>query len=91
MFAGIGSQVITLEEGSPASIEPGVVHASHDGSSNFQVTVLDDQGQQLDGLINEIGPYDGRRPWSLSDSEIPRFIEVNADGNWILQVMRSTM
>ena len=34
-------------------------------------------------MVNEIGPYSGRRPWAW-DGEPVKFVEVNADGNWSL-------
>lgn len=86
VFSGSGQQVVTIDDGSAAMIEPGIVEAVHDGSSNFQVTLLDRNGDRLDGLINEIGPYSGRRPWALADNDQPKFVEVNADGTWSLTV-----
>ncbi|MDC3402445.1 hypothetical protein OAX95_00745 [bacterium] len=87
VFTGSGQQAIVVEDGSwSAGSELGVAELTHDGGSNFQVRLLDAAGERIVVLVNEIGPYAGRRPWALRDCDLPRFIEVNADGNWSITV-----
>ena len=59
---------------SPGSISK--VHFTHDGQHNFSVMAIgfDD----MDLLVNEIGPYDGTKLWTDPDT----FFIVNADGRW---------
>lgn len=63
---------------------PAVIDFTHDGSSNFIVWSLDSSLGTIDLLVNEIGPYDGRRPvnvWLLNP-EVVRHLDITADGNW---------
>ena len=56
-----------------------VFSITHDGQSNFQVTLCDpSNGEATAFPVNEIGPYTGRNPISAG----PTIIEVIADGNW---------
>lgn len=87
VLSGTGQQVLTLNDGSDESTKPLVLEATHDGSSNFQVTLLDAGGERIDGVINEIGPYIGRRPWHFIKGPDVKFVEVNADGNWTLNLI----
>ncbi len=69
-FGGIGSQVV-LYQG-----DGGIFTVAHDGERNFIVHVT--TASDSDGLINEIGAYNGRQPIPPG----PAIIEVVADGNW---------
>ena len=55
-FSGQGNDVFpkfTLEEGIT------VITMTHSGSSNFQLELLNDNGETVDWLVNEIGSFDG--------------------------------
>jgi hypothetical protein len=84
VLQGAGTQVVTLEDGSPESEDAFVVTATHDGSSNFIVTLLDPAGEQVDGVVDAIGQYSGKRPWNFDDDDLVKSVEVEADGNWTL-------
>jgi len=72
-FNGKGKSVVLYN--GPAA----VFAITHDGASNFQVTLGDAKTGELTGVVvNEIGPYSGRNPISVG----PVLIEVAADGNW---------
>ena len=72
-FNGKGKSVVLYD--GPAA----VFAITHDGESNFQVTLGDAKTGELTGVVvNEIGPYSGRNPISVG----PVLIEVAADGNW---------
>jgi hypothetical protein len=43
---------------------------THTGSSNFVVKLLDDQGQMVDLLVNEIGNFDGSKATNISNMGI---------------------
>lgn len=79
VFSGQGSDVITLA--SPID-EPLLARTSHDGASNFIVTLLDADGDRADGLVNEIGVYTGTHAVNFDGRSGFTFIEVDADGAW---------
>lgn len=75
-FSGSGQSV---EDG--IDIEGGliVVEASHDGESNFQVSLADDSDFD-DSFVNVIGSFDGAQADLIDEGEY--LLDVNADGNW---------
>lgn len=58
-----------------------IFDGTHTGSSNFAVKLQDDNGNDLDLLVNTIGNYKGK-----TFAEIPvdgtYYLNINADGNW---------
>jgi hypothetical protein len=58
---------------------------SHDGDSNFAVWLLDDEGDQIDLLVNEIGEFDGSKAVSISNGGI-YLLDITADGNWEISI-----
>jgi len=59
------------------------VEGEHDGSSNFQVRVLNLNGQLVDVLFNEIGQFDGTTTFSADG---PGYVEVNSEGDWTISI-----
>ncbi|BAU32592.1 TM2 domain-containing protein [Microcella alkaliphila] len=83
--SGAGDTLISL----PAGISAAVVVASHDGSRNFVVNVLDqDNSATGDLLVNTIGAYSGATAYGLGGSfgGDPTRLEINADGNWTISI-----
>lgn len=83
--SGSGDSLITLPAGIPAA----VVVATHDGSRNFVVNVLDqDNSPTGDLLVNTIGSYSGVTAYGLGGSfgGEPTRLEINADGNWTINI-----
>lgn len=82
-IAGEGKQVeeFTIPEGSAA-----VANITHDGESNFIVNTVDNTGDQVDGLVNEIGAYSGTVFIEPSDDQ-PVAFEIDADGAWTIDVV----
>ena len=82
--SGRGDAVVAL----PAGARAGIVTATHTGSSNFSVNVLNARNQATgDLLVNEIGSYKGTTAFGLSSfSDAPRKLEVTADGRWTLRI-----
>lgn len=75
-FSGSGQEV---REG--ISVEGGltVVEATHDGESNFQVSL--EGGSEFGELfVNQIGDFDGAQANLVDEGEY--ILDVNADGNW---------
>lgn len=59
------------------------IHLTHDGDSNFAVFAYDAAGKKT-LLVNEIGHYSGTH--LLDGSDAPLFLEVQADGNWTVEI-----
>lgn len=70
----------------PVSLVPGLVVAemSHNGQANFAVKVLDDQGQMVELLANDIGPFGGAKAFRSEGGEY--LLDVTADGDWTITV-----
>jgi hypothetical protein len=76
-YSGSGAQVVTL-----GARDPRVVTIDHTGAGNFAVWAVDDQGQDLDLLVNEIGSYSGVHPLNFLDGEEAAALRIEADGQW---------
>lgn len=76
VLTGTGASVVPLP-----GRELYVATITHDGGGNFAVWALNDALEQIDLLVNEIGPYTGRKPINLLDSETAQ-LSIEADGNW---------
>lgn len=66
----------------------GIFEMTHDGSGNFAVELLDDQGDLVELLANVIGGFDGRAAADLDDIEYR--IQVTADGAWTITLTQPT-
>jgi hypothetical protein len=73
--SGKGDDVLLL------GTAPKTVHFTHRGDSNFQVDLMADSLQFPEGVINEIGSYDGTVFFKVDGSEAA-LVEVAADGAW---------
>ncbi|MFC7404392.1 TM2 domain-containing protein [Georgenia alba] len=77
--SGSGDAVVAV----PASVA--MVTATHDGSGNFSITVIDEANQPTgDLLVNTIGSYSGTTAYGLNQLGEPASIQVTADGAWTL-------
>ncbi|MHC3438234.1 hypothetical protein ACYJ1Y_09040 [Natrialbaceae archaeon A-gly3] len=79
-FSGSGQAV---ESG--IDIEGGltIIEATHDGESNFQVSLVD--GSDFDDLfVNVIGDFDGAQADLIDSGEY--MLDVEADGSWEIEV-----
>lgn len=81
VFVGSGDDVVDLQQGLPVA----VVSLSHRGESNFIVHAIFSDGSD-DGLVNEIGPYEGRTLAFRSNAELTG-LEIRADGDWVAIAM----
>ena len=81
-FSGKGDDVVDIGVGNNRFI----VQASHDGTSNFQVELLDASLQPLDFPFNEIGAVNAATV-AMDISNGGRYLRVTADGNWTLQLL----
>ncbi|WP_241990440.1 MULTISPECIES: TM2 domain-containing protein [Cryobacterium] len=85
--SGTGDSVVTL----PADTAAGLVRATHAGTSNFFVEVLDAQNQPTMSAmsVNAFGAYTGILAYGLYglDSEEPAVsLKITADGPWTIDV-----
>ncbi len=60
--------------------------ATHSGTSNFIVKVLDNNGQLVKTMINEIGSYSGSTLYKLSGGVY--VVPVIADGSWSINITK---
>ncbi|MGI9822210.1 TM2 domain-containing protein [Agromyces sp. Marseille-Q5079] len=78
---GAGDALITLPGTS------GIVTATHDGSANFVVNVLDaTNGSTGELLVNTIGAYTGTTAYGFSSFSEPATLQITADGNWTITI-----
>ena len=81
-FSGSGESVeqgITIEGGLT------VVEATHDGSSNFQVT-LEDDSEYGELFVNVIGGFDGAQAAYVDSGEY--LLDVTGDGEWTVDIVQ---
>jgi hypothetical protein len=79
--SGTGDSVIEL----PAA--QGIITASHNGSSNFVLTVLDSGNAMSELPVNVIGSYEGTTAYGMDElSEDAAALEILADGDWEITV-----
>lgn len=81
--SGAGDNLITL----PAGVDAAIVTASHNGSSNFVLSVLDQNNQSTgDLLVNTIGGYSGSTVYGFNSFGTPTTLQITADGAWTVTV-----
>ncbi|MFI7615095.1 hypothetical protein ACIBP6_28075 [Nonomuraea terrae] len=74
----------------PATSQPSIVKATHQGESNFIVWALNSSGKQSALVANAVGDYKGTRAFNVIRAQKVRSLEVSADGPWTLQVLPIT-
>ena len=80
---GSGDNLVTL----PAGATAGIVTATHDGSSNFSISVLDAANASTGQLlVNTIGAYNGTTEYGFSSFGEDATLQITADGNWSLTI-----
>jgi hypothetical protein len=79
--SGSGDSVITI----PAA--QGVISASHSGSSNFILTVLDEGNVMSELPVNTIGSYEGTTAYGITGlGGESTTLEITADGDWEITI-----
>lgn len=79
--SGAGDSVLTL----PATAA--IVTATHDGGSNFALTVLDAANQSTgELLVNTIGGYSGTTVYGFNSFSEPKSLQIMADGTWTITI-----
>lgn len=81
--SGTGDNIVTLPVGSKA----GIVTATHDGSANFALSVIDAANASTgELLVNTIGSYKGTTAYGFNSFGKDAAIQVTADGNWTITI-----
>jgi len=77
----------TPEATSKFSLETGlsVFRMNHDGDRNFIVWLLNDEGDQIDILVNKIGEFDGSKAVGIT-KQGDYILDINADGSWTINI-----
>jgi hypothetical protein len=83
-FSGQGHRAI-----SPIQLDEGltIVTLTHTGSSNFAIWLLDSNGEHVDLLVNEIGPFDGSTAIGVPAAGV-HILDIHADGHWTISVQQ---
>ncbi|WP_087484842.1 hypothetical protein [Brachybacterium massiliense] len=81
-YSGTGAEVVIID---PLGEDVFYATVAHDGSSNFAMWSVDENGQDIDLLVNEIGDYDG--DVALNFAEDPAALRVEADGAWSIDLV----
>lgn len=80
---GKGDNLITL----PAGATAGIVTATHAGSSNFSISVLDASNASTGQLlVNTIGGYKGTIEYGFNSLGDGVTLQITADGSWSLTI-----
>jgi hypothetical protein len=58
---------------------------THDGTSNFAIWLMNDRGEPIDLLVNEIGSFNGSKAVGMDVSGV-YLLDITADGNWAINV-----
>jgi hypothetical protein len=61
--------------------------ATHQGESNFWIDLLDVEGNQLDTVVNDIGPVDASQAIQVPEDGT-YLLNVEADGSWTIRVQQ---
>ena len=80
---GKGDAIVALPPGATG----GIVTATHKGSANFAISLLDANNQSTgDLLVNTIGAYKGTTAYGISSLGEPVKMEISADGPWTIEI-----
>jgi hypothetical protein len=80
---GTGDSLIAL----PEVATGGIVTATHNGSSNFALSVLDATNASTgELLVNTIGSYSGTTAWGINALGDGSRIQITADGDWSITI-----
>lgn len=81
-YSGTGDDVIDLG----AALELGIVRADMRGSGNNIVWAMNSARENTDLLVNTIGAHRGTSLFGAMHSDPARYLEIEADGPWSLEV-----
>lgn len=80
---GVGDNILTL----PAGATAGIVTATHNGTRNFAISVMDAANQSTgELLVNTIGSYSGTTDYGFNAFGDGVALQVTADGDWSITI-----
>ncbi|HLH24804.1 MAG TPA: hypothetical protein VK066_19965 [Chloroflexota bacterium] len=81
-FSGVGQTATPM-----FALAPGLRRftLSHSGAENFIVVLLDAQGRRVNGLVNEIGAFNGSKGVQIRQDGV-YVLNVQADGPWTITI-----
>lgn len=62
-----------------------VFKIKHKGSDRFKVILLDQDGREIESLVNTLGSFDGSKPVTIDKSGIYA-LNISGDGEWTIDV-----
>jgi len=62
-----------------------IFHMEHTGSANFIILLLDDHGNWVNLLVNEIGSFDGAKAVGIGITGTYS-LDIQADGDWVVTI-----
>lgn len=80
-FSGSGDQVVEVDKWAGAAL----IYVTNQGRSNFIIYNYDDDGEELDLLVNAIGNYEGTRPMDFDDTRTMR-LSIESEGQWTIEI-----
>lgn len=84
VITGSGDSIVDIQK----DHGPALVHIIGNASSSyFGVKSYDDNNEQIDLLVNTTDPYDGFRPLDFLDDQYSVRFEVQATGDWIIEIL----
>lgn len=84
ILTGTGDSLVSIEKGDEAAL---VRISGNAGSRFFAVENYDNEGNQIDLLVNTTDVYEGLRPLDFRDGEHTAEFEVSATGAWTIEVL----
>jgi hypothetical protein len=88
LYEGRGDQVVDITKPDPSG--PGIMKISYSGGGNFVVENYDDQGNQIELLVNVIGSYKGTVPLDFLENESTTRLQITSSGNWTIEILPMT-
>lgn len=58
---------------------------THDGTGYFGVVLMDDKGDKVDRLVNDLSPYNGSKALKISQTG-NYLLNIEANGNWTVTI-----
>jgi hypothetical protein len=83
LLSGDSSSVVDVEKWDG----PAIVHITYSGGGHFSVWNYGPDNEPIDLLVNHIGSYEGTRPLDFLDAENTARFEINANGQWEIQIV----
>lgn len=82
VFSGRGQQ---FSSKFPLASGLAIFRMRHNGGSNFAIWLLDDMGNNVELLVNEIGPFDGAKAVGIQQGGT-HLLDITADGDWTVSI-----